>query len=100
MTTRFFKFPDMLTAFALAQQHGMTYTDENGEPWLKRYTHDWAIDVVGEIEIPAVLDEEGNVVTPASKLEGWHINVRTGMELPPDFSQYEVFPATPARDFA
>lgn len=84
MSTRFFKFPDMATAFALSQANGMTYTDENGEPWLIRFCHEWSIDVIGEIpEIP-----------------GWHINVRTGSEIPADFLQYEVFPATPVRDFA
>lgn len=96
MSTRFFCFPNMLTAFALAQENGMTYTDENNEPWLKRYTHDWAIDVVGEI--PAQVDEGGNVTKPA--VDGWHINVRTGSEIPANFLVYEVFPATPQRDFA
>ena len=96
MSTRFFQFPDMMTAFVLAQQNGMTYTDENDEPWLIRFNHDWAIDVVGEI--PAEMDEEGNTVKAA--VPGWHINVRTGREMPPEFAQYEVFPATPVRDFA
>ncbi len=83
MITRFFCFPDMLTSFALAQQHGMVATDETGEPMLIRFSHEWAIDVIGEIE--------GS--------PGWHINVRTAMDVPSDFIPYEVFPESPIRDF-
>ncbi len=84
MSTRFFCFPDMETAFTLAAGAGMTTSDEQGEPRFIAYSHEWACDVVGEIE--------GS--------PGWHVNIRTGSEIPAEMLPYEVFPATPTRDFA
>jgi hypothetical protein len=84
MITRFFCFPDMMTAFTLAAAAGMTYTDEDGEERFIAYSHEWACDVLGEIDGYA----------------GWHVNIRTAKDVPADFLQYEVFPEVPARDFA
>jgi adenylosuccinate synthase len=101
MQTRFFCFPDMETSFTLAQAAGLTTINAQGEPELIRFSHDYALDVVGEIYAPT--DNQLEDGTPVMrKVPGWHVNARiiNGEPLPESFAQYEVFPATPARDFA
>mgnify|MGYP000553614794 CR=1 FL=1 len=105
MQTRFFTFPDMETSFNLAYAAGLTYQDEHNEPRLKTYTHDYAIDVVGIIYKPTGVMLEGadGLYYPEqAPIPGWHVNVRilSGDPLPESFTQYEVFPSTPAREFA
>jgi hypothetical protein len=105
MQTRFFTFPDMETAFNLAYTEGFTYQDEHNEPKLKAYTNDYAFDVIGVIYKPTgnMIQGEDDLYYPEmAPIPGWHVNVRilADKPMPDTFEQYEVFPATPARDFA
>lgn len=104
MQTRFFCFPDMPTAFALAQAAGLTTSDEQGQPMLVRHTHDYALDVVGDLYLPTgeMTVVESHEVPVMRLVPGWHVNARilNGDPLPASFAAFEVFPETPARDFA
>ena len=59
------------------------------------------IDTLGTIYNDAVVDTEGNITTPATAIDGWHVNVRLmddedGAELEP----FSVVPAQPRRVWA
>ena len=73
----FLRFPDESTWTAAAIEAGFIADDT-----LATYTHDHAIDVVGEIP----------------ELDGWHINFAG--ELPDGWEQYVVQPEQPVRVFA
>lgn len=79
------RFPDEPTAFAAAQALDAVAMTENG-PRLVRFTHRYAIDVIGEI--PETI--------------GWHVNFRIldGTDLPEDLQQYVVYPENPYRVWA
>ena len=48
------------------------------------------------VDTPAVLDEDGNEITPPVFADGWHINVATKGELPDALKPYQIdAPATP-----
>lgn len=105
MKTRFFTFPDMQTSFELAYAAGLTKPDEHNEQRLVTATNEYAIDVVGIIHKPTgtMLEGENGLFYPEqAPIPGWHVNVRilSGDPVPESFVQYEVFPATPARDFS
>lgn len=105
MQTRFFTFPDMDTSFGLAYEAGLTSPDEHNEPRLKAFTDTYAIDVVGVIHKPTgnmIEGPDGLFLPEQAPIPGWHVNVRIlkGDPIPESFTQYEVFPVTPARDFA
>lgn len=54
--------------------------------------------VIGPIiDKPATFDEAGELVTEATYLEGWHVNM---VELLPTLSQFQVFPPHPTRVYA
>ena len=75
--THFLRFPDADAWTAAATEAGFI-TDDT----LAAYTHDRAIDVVGEIP----------------ELDGWHINFAG--ELPDGWEEYVVSPEQPVRVFA
>lgn len=104
MITRFFKFPNMETSFALVQAAGLTTKDEHNEDTLVRFTNQYAIDVVGTIYEPTGImleGEDGLFYPETAPIDGWHVNVRIlDGDLPVEFNQYEVFPTNPSRDFA
>jgi len=87
----FLKFDDAAAAAAALSADGM-----DGKP-----DGSWALDHVGAVWTQDVLDEAGNVVTPAAPVAGYHVNVRllTG-SLPESLTAFEVFPAAPYRRFA
>lgn len=100
--THYLRFPDEDTGIAALEAAGMyraATEDEPGGPILA--TIDYALDVVGLIiDKPAALDEDGNVVTPATYLPGWHVNY---IGEPPDaWAGYVINPAptSPVRIFA
>lgn len=63
------------------------------------YNHDWAIDDIGILfNDDAILDEDGMVITPATPMEGWHVNYIGA--LPDGWKQYLVVPQNPRRMFA
>lgn len=94
-------FPDEQTAFAAAQALDAVIITEDG-PRLVRFTERYAIDVIGEITFPGTYDDQGNELTPTTRLTGWHVNFRIldGTELPADLQQYVVTPANPYRVWA
>jgi len=62
-----------------------------------------AIDVVGVIyNDDAVFDEEGEMTSPPTAKDGWHVNVRErGYDTFPEvLNNYIVEPQTPSRVFA
>jgi hypothetical protein len=85
MTDYCLRFPDEATSFAAAQELGAVVETEDG-PRLARFTHRYAIDVIGEIP----------------EVTGWHVNLRIldGTSLPEDLQQYVVTPENPYRVWA
>lgn len=66
--------------------------------WLY-YTHDWSIDDVGILyNNDMVIDVDGEVISPPTPMEGWHVNfIGT---LPDGWDEYLVNPRNPRRVFA
>lgn len=63
--------------------------------------HTGDIDIIGDIyNNDAVFDEEGNLITPATKLDGYHLNIILNVELPETLNEYLVHPELPYRVFA
>lgn len=54
-------------------------TDEDGNSVLIKFTHDYAIDVVGVIQEPTgvtLTDSEGFEYPEMADVAGWHVNIR------------------------
>ena len=85
MTDYCLRFPDEATSFSAAQELGAVIETEDG-PRLARFTHRYAIDVIGEIP-----DQTG-----------WHVNFRIvdGSPLPAELEPFVVTPESPYRVFA
>ena len=66
------------------------------------YTHEWAVDEIGTIyNDDGVYDPDtGEVVTPPTPMEGWHVNAKFSAGLPSDWNAYVVTPVSPYRVFA
>ena len=69
------------------------------EQW-NYYNHKWAVDDIGVIyNDDGVYDPDtGEVITPPTPMDGWHVNFKTDMDI--DFSGFPVHPQTPYRKFA
>ena len=60
------------------------YYDHEAGEW-RDGDHRYALCVIGSIEkTPAVLDEDGEVITPAVIDTRWHANVRAMIDIPPE----------------
>lgn len=94
----FFKFTDEAAWLTAARAAGFMGTDEEGNEILIQYTHDRAIDVIGIITEGGEWDDDGNVITEPTALDGWHVNYIG--DLPTGWESYEVTPSTPYRVFA
>jgi len=71
---------------------------EDNWSWLY-YTHEWAVDNIGTIyNNDGVYSDEGEVVTPPTPMDGWHVNFKG--TLPDGWDAYVVTPNTPYRIFA
>ena len=61
------------------------------------------IDVIGDMFTEPVLSENFNedgtrdVVTEAQKIDGYHVNITTDLDLPSNLTKYLVYPKTPKR---
>lgn len=99
----YLKFPDEATANAVLYRiEGAVAADPDngieaveGTP-VANYIN---IDVLGTLyNDDAVLDAEGNVVTPATAIDGWHVNVRV---MPGEdaaaLEPYNIVPTMPRR---
>ena len=58
-----------------------------------------SIDVIGPLIVPATYDAEGNELTPAKTLPGYHVNV-TPDEMTPELEAYRVEPSPLRRVWA
>jgi hypothetical protein len=87
----FFRFPDEAIGMAALEAAGLL--TEDGDPITASHTH--ALDVIGTISIGGEYDDEGEVITPPTLLDGWHINYIG--ELPDGWEEYVVRPANPVR---
>ena len=94
-------FADEASSFAVAIALGAVAETEDGSR-LVRYTHRWAIDVIGTLYTPGEQDEAGSELVAPEPLPGWHVNFRIldGSELPPELEPFVVHPETPARVWA
>ena len=63
--------------------------------------HTGDVDIIGDIyESYGTYDEEGNELTPAVKLPGYHINIILNTKLPEELNEFLVHPQHPYRVFA
>lgn len=89
----YLKFPDEATARATlraAQLYKGQDDDRNPN-----------LDVIGESwRNDAVLDAQGKVITPATKRDGYFVNLIWDGPIPPMLRAFEIFPVTPFRVFA
>ena len=90
----FFRFPDEATGTAALEAAGLL--NEDGSFITASHTH--ALDVIGVITRGGEWDDEGNVITPPTALDGWHVNYQG--ELPEGWEEFLVEPANPYRVFA
>lgn len=75
----YLRFTDEAEANVVLYTAHPAVTDEEGNETAPAYTTpNYAnIDVLGVLyNDDAALDEEGDVVTPATPIDGWHVNVR------------------------
>lgn len=101
MHTTFLRFPDEATFQAAAEVAGLYNEPVGDHPGgYIQYTHDHAMDIVGTIyNDDAVIDPDtGEVITPATPMDGWHVNYKG--ELPTNWDQFLVNPQDPYRIFA
>ena len=100
--TYYLKFASQEEWDAKAAEAGYRY--EDSETGAVHYSvSPGAIDVVGVIyNDDAVFDEEGEMTSPPTAKDGWHVNVRVrGCDTFPEvLNNYIVEPQTPSRVFA
>jgi hypothetical protein len=94
----FFRFPNETVGMDALRSAGFIATDEEGNESIITASHNHALDVIGEIQRGGEWDEEGNVITPPTVLDGWHVNLQG--ELPEGWEQYVVHPQNPVRVWA
>lgn len=92
--THFIRFPDAETGMKALDDAGLL----DGDQQFITASHDHALDVIGTITTGGEWDEEGNVITPPTVLDGWHVNYSG--ELPDGWEKYVVEPQQPVRVFA
>lgn len=97
--THYLRFPDEKTGMAALDAAGLLYTDEDGNSSPLTASHAHALDVIGPIYRAGTYDPDtGEVLTPPTLLQGWHVNYSG--ELPEDWDAYVVEPLHPLRVFA
>ena len=92
---------------SLGWKHSVEYDEEITEfyAWFNSDHNNniGTIDIIGEMWVEPVLSDEFNedgtrdVVTEAEKIDGYHVNITTDLELPSELVEYLVSPATPKR---
>ena len=100
--TYYLKFASQEEWDAKSAEAGYRYEDPETEA-VYYSVSPGAIDVVGVIyNDDAVFDEEGEVTSPPTAKDGWHVNVRVrGYDTFPEvLNNYIVEPQTPSRVFA
>jgi hypothetical protein len=92
--THFIRFPDAETGMKALDDAGLL----DGDQQFITASHNHALDVIGTITRGGDWDEEGNVITAPTVLDGWHVNYSG--ELPEGWEQYAVQPQQPVRVWA
>lgn len=92
--THFIRFPDEVTGTVALESAGLL--TEDGEYIIASHNH--ALDVIGTISRGGEWDDEGNVITPPTVLDGWHVNYSG--ELPEGWEEFVVEPENPVRVWA
>lgn len=90
----FFRFPSEEEGTAALEAVGLL--NEDGSFITASHTH--SLDVIGTITRGGEWDDEGNVITPPTVLDGWHVNLQG--EVPDGWEQYVVEPQQPVRVWA
>jgi hypothetical protein len=94
-----FRFPDEATGMAALDAAGLLFTDEDGNQRPITASHHHALDIVATISKGGEWDPEtGEVITPPTVLNGWHVNY-LGV-VPDGWEQYAVWPRNPTRQWA
>jgi hypothetical protein len=94
-TPTFFRFPDEATGIAALEAAGLIATDEDGAQRFITASHSHCLDVIGIISRGGEWDENGNVITEPTVLDGWHVNYCG--DVPDEWLQYAVWPEQPVR---
>jgi len=97
-TPTFLRFPDEATGIDALDAAGLIATDEDGNQQFITASHAHALDVIGPISRGGEWDDEGNVITPPTVLDGWHVNYQGS--LPEGWEQFAVTPQQPVRVWA
>ena len=99
MNTTYLRFPSQEAWEQAATAVGVLSVVDDEQQW-SYYTHDWAVDDVGVIyNDDGVYDlETGDVITPPTPMDGWHVNYKGGART--EFDQYIITPLNPYRKFA
>ena len=92
--THFIRFPDAETGMKALDNAGLL----DGDLQFITASHNHALDVIGTITTGGEWDEEGNVITPPTVLDGWHVNYSG--ELPEGWEEFVVEPQNPVRVWA
>ena len=97
----------MKTSFrSLGWIHTVEYDEETTEfyAWFDSDQNNLGtIDVIGDMWTEPVLSEDFNedgtrdVVTEPQKIDGYHVNITTDLDLPSNLTKYLVHPKTPKR---
>jgi hypothetical protein len=99
MNTTYLRFPSQDVWKQAATTVGVLSVVDGEEQW-SYYTHDWAVDDVGVIyNDDGVYSDDGEVITPPTPMDGWHVNYKAAT-LPSDLEAYVVTPNSPHRKFA
>lgn len=103
MNTTYLRFPSQEVWEQAATAAGVLSVVDGEKQW-SYYTHDWAVDDVGVIyNDDGVYDQDtGDVITPCTVVDGWHINIASDLPVPSSLVPYILDPAptTPYRVFA
>jgi hypothetical protein len=92
--THFIRFPDAETGMKALDDAGLL----DGDLQFITASHNHALDVIGEIQRGGEWDDEGNVITAPTVLDGWHVNYSG--ELPDGWEEFVVEPENPVRVWA
>jgi hypothetical protein len=96
--THYLRFPDESTGMAALDAAGFTTTNDDGDTKVLTASHTHALDCVGLIYRGGTYDPDtGEVITPPTLLNGWHVNF-VG-ELSDGWDAYVVNPKNPVRVF-
>lgn len=92
--THFIRFPDAETGMKALDDAGLL----DGDLQFITASHNHALDVIGTITRGGEWDDEGNVITAPTVLDGWHVNYSG--DLPEGWEEFLVEPVKPVRVWA